>query len=141
MQSPLEAYHKALRTLFGSLAALELQGDTLKSLALPLLGATRGYEIPDLMRAILEHSLNWLKASRFMHAVNFYLFDESNIDDWAVAKDNVLGRKFVVSAQKELISALRDEILACLTTGWRTSLADTWQLCLDNIISSDSRSV
>jgi hypothetical protein len=39
-------------SLFGSLAALELRDDTLKSLALPLLGASRGYAIGELMRAI-----------------------------------------------------------------------------------------
>jgi hypothetical protein len=56
-------------SLFGSLAALELRDDTLKSLALPLLGASRGYAIGELMRAILEQSLTWLKASRFMNGL------------------------------------------------------------------------
>lgn len=132
-QSPLDGYRQALWTLFGSLAALELQGDDLKSLALPLLGATRGFDRLDLMRAILEHSLNWLKASRFMNAINFYLINENIVDEWAVAMDDVLGRKVVDSAQSELISALRDEILARLATGWRESLPDTWQLCLDSL--------
>lgn len=132
-QLPLESYHKALWTLFGSMAALELQGDALKSLALPLLGATRGYNIADLMLAILEHSLTWLKASHFMQAVNFYLFDEKSIDEWIAAMDNVLGRKLVDSAQNDLIGALRDEILARLTTGWRASVPDPWQVCLNSL--------
>lgn len=119
------AYHRALWTLFGSLAALELRTDEHKSLALPLLGATRGYKIVDLMRAILEHSLPWLKVSRFMHAINFYLFDEHSIDDWTFAMDDVLGRKFVDSAENQLIKALREEILAHLTTNWSGSLSLT----------------
>jgi hypothetical protein len=51
-EQPISVYRRALRTLFGSLAALELRTDRLKSMALPLLGGTRGYEIKDLMRAI-----------------------------------------------------------------------------------------
>lgn len=133
---PLDAYHKALSSLFGSLATLELQGDELKSLALPLLGATRGYDILDIMRAILEHSLGWLKASRFMHAINFYLFDENSIDVWTIAMDDVLGRKFVDSAQNALIRALQDEILSRLTTGWRASLPANSQLCLESLYHS-----
>jgi hypothetical protein len=50
-----------------------------------------------------------------MNAVNFYLIDQPHIDEWAVAMDEVLGRKFVDTAQNELIRALRDEILARLS--------------------------
>jgi hypothetical protein len=93
-EQPISVYRRALWTLFGSLAALELRTDRLKSMALPLLGGTRGYEIKDLMRAILEQSLSWLKAARFMNAVNFYLIDRPRIDEWALPMDDVLGRKF-----------------------------------------------
>jgi hypothetical protein len=117
---PISVYRKALWTLFGSLAALELRTDILKSMALPLLAGTRGYEIKDLMRAILEQSLSWLKASRFMNAVNFYLVDQPHIDEWAFAMDQVLGRKFVEPARNELIRALRDEILARLNQSTAT---------------------
>ena len=113
-EQPISIYRKALWTLFGSIAALELRTNALKSMALPLLAGTRGYEVKDLMRAILEESLSWLKASRFMDAVNFYLIDEPHIDQWALAMDEVLGRKFVDTARNELIRALRDEILARL---------------------------
>jgi hypothetical protein len=115
-EQPISVYRRALWTLFGSLAALELRTDILKSMALPLLAGTRGYEIKDLMRAILEQSLSWLKASRFMNAVNFYLIDQPHIDEWALAMDEVLGRKFVDTARNELIRALRDEILARLNS-------------------------
>jgi len=85
-EQPISVYRKALWTLFGSLAALELRTDALKSMALPLLAGTRGYEIKDLMRIILEQSLSWLKTSRFMNAVNFYLVDQPHIDQWAVVR-------------------------------------------------------
>jgi hypothetical protein len=130
---PISVYRRALWTLFGSLAALELRTDRLKSMALPLLGATRGCEIKELMRAILEQSLTWLKASRFMNAVNFYLIDRPHIDEWALAMDEVLGRKFVDTAQNELIPALRDEILARLTTNTIKSPPDEMTPCLDGL--------
>lgn len=59
-----------------SLAALELRTDALKSIALPLLAGTRGYAIRDLMGAIIEHSVAWLKVSRYMKAINFYVLEE-----------------------------------------------------------------
>lgn len=129
----LSAYRRALWTLFGSLAALELRDEDLRSLALPLLAGTRGYEIRGLMRTILEHSLAWLKASRFMNAVNLYLLDDTTVEAWAAAMDDVLGRKFVDTAQNELIRALRDEILARLRSGELASLPDSWRYCLDGL--------
>jgi hypothetical protein len=135
-EQPISIYHRALWTLFGSLAALELRSDRLKSMALPLLGGTRGYEIKDLMRAILEQSLSWLKAARFMNAVNFYLIDQPHIDEWALAMDEVLGRKFVDTAQNELIRALRDEILARLTANTIESPSDNLRTCLESLRES-----
>ncbi len=68
-----------------------------------------------------------------MNAVNFYLIDEPHIEEWAAAMDDVLGRKFVDSAQNELIRALRDEILARLTASQLGSLPPNIQLCLDGL--------
>lgn len=132
-EQPISVYRRALWTLFGSLAALELRTDRLKSMALPLLGGTCGFEINDLMRAILEQSLSWLKAARFMNAVNFYLIDQPHIDEWALAMDEVLGRKFVDTAQNELIRALRDEILARLTANTIESPSDKLRTCLESL--------
>jgi hypothetical protein len=132
-EEPVAVYQRALWTLFGSLAALELCTDRLKSMALPLLGGTRGYEIKDLMRAILEQSLSWLKATRFMNTVNFYLIDQPHIDEWALAMDEVLGRKFVDTAQNELIRALRDEILARLTANTIESPSDKLRTCVETL--------
>ncbi|MBV9151750.1 MAG: hypothetical protein JO213_15905 [Alphaproteobacteria bacterium] len=144
-EHPISVYRRTLWTLFGSLAALELYTDALKSMALPLLAGTRGYEIKDLMRAILEQSLSWLKLSRFMNAVNFYLIDQPHIDQWALAMDEVLGRKFVDTARNELIRALRDEILSRLNpsaldlqpTNVRTSLTELCETLRQRRISID----
>jgi hypothetical protein len=51
-----------------------------------------------------------------MNAVNFYLIDRPHINDWALAMDEVLGKKFVDTAKNELIRALREEILAHLNS-------------------------
>lgn len=75
-----------------------------------------------------------------MHAINFYLFDEGNIDQWTVAMDDVLGRKFVDSEQSQLIKALRDEILAHLIASWSGPLSPPWQRCIDGLQSALSQS-
>jgi len=53
--------------------------------------------------------------------------------------DDVLGRKFIDSAQNQLIKALRDEILAHLTTNWSGSLSTTWRRSIDGLQNSLSQ--
>lgn len=130
---PLDVHRQALWTLFGSLAALELRAGELKSLALPLLAGSRGFEISDLMRAILDHSIAWLKASRLMHAVNLYLVDSEAIDQWSDAMDAVLGRSFVDAAQSQLVDALRAEILARLSSCPSVAFPASWSTSLVNL--------
>lgn len=133
---PAKVFADALWTLFGSLAALELRGNHLTSLALPLLAGTRGYAVEDLMRAILNHSIAWLKSSRLMVAVNFYVLDSVLIDAWAGAMDAVLGRQFVDSAHNRLARALRDEILAQLTSGATRRLPASWAPVFERLRAS-----
>ena len=64
------------------------------------------------MRIILEAALDWVRASRFMKAVNLYFTDREMVETWTVTMNVVLGRRFIDSAQNEVVHALRDEILA-----------------------------
>lgn len=130
---PVNVIQEVLWTLFGSLAALELRTDALKSIALPLLAGTRGYEVRDLMGAIIEHSIAWLKVSRFMKAVNFYVPEEDAVAPWSKAMDDVLGRRFIDTAQNQLAGALREEILARLGTSHQEGWPAAWQPCLRDI--------
>jgi hypothetical protein len=129
---PLAIIHEALWTLFGSLAALELRSDKLKVLSLPLVAGTRGYEIPDLMGAIIERSIAWLKVSKFMKVINFYVLEEGAIGTWSHAMDGVLGRRFIDTAQVQLAGALREEILAHLGSGHH-NWPPPWQSSLEEI--------
>jgi len=125
-QDPLESLSEALWTLFGSLAALELRTTALTSLAMPLLAGTRGYEIRDLLKVILHHALAWLRVSRYMSAVNFYLVNPKAIKEWNSAMDEVLGRHSVDSTKNASVSLLRNEILARLNDGASAMLPIEW---------------
>jgi hypothetical protein len=135
-EEPLVAYRRALWTLFGSLAALEMRGEQHGSLAMPLLAATRGYAIPEIMRVILEVSLDWLRTSRYMKAVNLYLIEADLVQTWTDAMDEVLGRKFIDSAQNQMGEALRDEIMVRLGAPSRRFSAVAWTTCAENLRST-----
>src|SRR5262249_24362986 len=74
-----------------------------------------------------------LKSSRFMNAVNFYLNDQPHIDEWALAMDEVLGRKVVDTARNELIRGLREEILARLNSSPVRVSSPTMTTCLADL--------
>jgi len=132
-EKPADVYRHALWTLFGSLAELEMRKKRLTSLAMPLLAGTRGFEIKEIMRIILEAALDWVCASRFMKAVNLYLTDCEMVETWTAAMDIVLGRRFIDSAQNEVVHALRDEILARLTALGGRYKGSSWASCVENL--------
>ena len=132
-ENPLQAYRQALWTLFGSLAALEMRGEQHGSLAMPLLAATRGYAIQGIMQAILEAALDWLRASRHMTAVNLYLLEADHVQTWADAMDEVLGRRFVDSAQSQMCEALRDEIMVRLAAPSPRFNANAWSTVAESL--------
>lgn len=133
---PLEVLGHALWTLFGSLAALELRESGLTSMAMPLLAATRGYEIRDLLKVILYQSLNWLRVAREMSAVNFYFREEAVASEWATVMDEVLGRRSVDAAQNALAGAFRAETLALLGGRRVTASRPDWQPVLAGLRES-----
>jgi hypothetical protein len=133
---PLDILGKALWTLFGSLAALELRERGLISVALPLLAGTRGYPVRDLLTVLLRHSLNWLRASRSMGAVNLYLMDDEALAEWSTVMDDVLGRRSVDAAQNALVAAFRAELLALLGSPQVTRLPSVWQPVLASLRAS-----
>jgi len=123
---PLDFLSESLWTLYGSLAALELRTNKLTSLAMPLLAGTRGYQVQNLLKVILNHSLEWLRVSRYMNAVNFYLTDSEGVKQWNTAMDEVLGRHSVDSAHRASANALRNEILSVLNGTKINMLPDSW---------------
>jgi hypothetical protein len=132
-KKPADVYRQALWTLFGSLAALELRNEGLTSLAMPLLAATRGFHIKEIMRIMLESALDWLRVSRFMRSVNLYLIDRGMIEPWTTAMDEVLGRRVIDSAQNKVVHALREEILARLAALRGRYKADSWPRCSETL--------
>lgn len=90
--TPLEVYGDVVWTLFGSLAALEQRDVFFSGLSLPLLAGRRGYPEQKIMEILLKRATTWLKASRSMKDVNFYLYDESSLGSWNEAMNQALGR-------------------------------------------------
>jgi hypothetical protein len=135
-EEPLNVLGAALWTLFGSLAALELREQGLSSVALPLLAGTRGFDMRELLTVLLRHSLNWLRASRSMSAVNLYLMDVDALGEWSTVMDDVLGRRSVDAAQNALVAAFRAEILALLGSPQVTALPSEWQPTLASLRAS-----
>jgi hypothetical protein len=132
-KDPLETYRDALWTLFGSLAALEVRGQGFASLAMPLFAGTRDYPVREIMRIILDTSLEWLRTSRSMRSINLYLMDPETVGLWTEAMDEVLGRRFIDSAQNALVHALRDEIVVRLgNSGGRFDSAQ-WKACTERL--------
>ncbi|ORJ60309.1 hypothetical protein B5V00_08645 [Geothermobacter hydrogeniphilus] len=111
---PLEVYDDVVWTLFGSLAALEQKDVVFSSLALPLLAGRRGYPGQKIMEILLKRATTWLKTSRNMKDVNFYLYEESSLGNWNEAMNQALGRKAIDSAKGSVVQALREEILVLL---------------------------
>lgn len=134
--NPFEPLSEALWSLFGSLAALELRTNALTSMAMPLLAATRGYDVHDLLKVILDHSLAWLRISRYMNAVNFYLIDSDALNVWDIAMDDVLGRHSIDTAQNALVSTLRSEILTLINSTRTAKLPSLWREILIGLDSS-----
>ncbi|PNU19691.1 hypothetical protein C2E25_11350 [Geothermobacter hydrogeniphilus] len=111
---PLDVYDDVVWTLFGSLAALEQKDVVFSSLALPLLAGRRGYPGQKIMEILLKRATTWLKTSRNMKDVNFYLYEESSLGNWNEAMNQALGRKAIDSAKGSVVQALREEILVLL---------------------------
>jgi hypothetical protein len=124
--NPIEVYSRLLWTVFGSLAAMELdeQSNHPQTMAMSVLGGARGYPIGKLMEELLRQSLNWLKISRHMHTVNFYVYDVYDDDhaaEWGEAMNALLGRSMVSVAGETVTQGLREELLsrieACKAVG------------------------
>lgn len=113
-EEPIRVYKDILWTVFGSLAALEMDEEIphLKSMALPLLGGMREYEIPNIMETLLHQALGWLKASRFMEKVDFYVFEEDHVTEWEDAMNRALGRRVVNLASNAALEGLQQELRA-----------------------------
>ncbi len=113
---PLSGYEQAIWTVYGSLAALELQGQRFGSVALPLLGGRRGIHHQKAMRINLDYAAEWLKTSRFMQAVNFYVYEPDQVVLWQEAMNTALRRQFVKTANKHVVQGLSAEIVAIAST-------------------------
>ena len=110
------AYEDAVRSCFGSVAALEMQGERHERVSLPLLGGSRGYEPKRAMEAILLSARDWLEASRATKRVDLVLADPFALGTWSAGMNEALGRTSVDSALDGLTKGLTAEIIETLST-------------------------
>ena len=107
----LEIYKDALWSVFGSVAALELKNETFESMSLPLLAGQRYYPVLGMLNIFLTQATNWLKISRYMNNINFYIYDFEHSKKWDEAINTTLGRNVIAKARNEIIRALCAEII------------------------------
>jgi len=109
---PMGFYAETVWTLFGTLAAFEQKGCCFSSMAMPILAGSRGYPEQEIMEVLLAKTAKWLKSSSSMNEVNFYLFENDYLKVWSDAMNAALGRRMIDSAKDNVVTALRDEIVA-----------------------------
>ena len=110
-QTDLNNYEDGVWTLFGSLAALEVRGESYTSMSLPVLGGNREYPKEFVALTLLKQSMEWLKTSRSMTTINAWIHDEQMFPAWVEAMDSVLHRRTVSPAADSVAQALKLEIL------------------------------
>jgi hypothetical protein len=108
----LQLYSEGIWTLFGSLAALELRGETYGSMSMPVLGGNRDYPPEFVASNLLKQSIDWLKASKSMTTINAWVYEEWMLPIWVDAMDSVLHRRTVSSTADSVAQAIKNEILA-----------------------------
>ncbi len=107
-------YDRVIWSIFGTVAALELQGNGFSSIAIPLIGGRRGYAQRSSMESLIRYAAAWLQRSMTTVSVSLYAYDDSSSDQWSQSMDEALGRKYLDTAGDEVAGALRDEIVAML---------------------------
>lgn len=114
----VETYRRALWTLFGALAALEIE-TAIASVSLPLIGGSRRYPAVEAMRATLDFASGWLCRSPHARTVDFYLFEDPQVEAWNAAMNQILGRTPFASGSSAVVRAVCEELLARLTNARR----------------------
>ncbi|MFC1706919.1 hypothetical protein ACFL59_08895 [Planctomycetota bacterium] len=114
--TPLDTFEDTLWSLFGSLSALEVKGASYRSLALTVLGGSRGYSVRDVLRLLMQKSLDWLSHSRSMTRVDLHVFEPEHAALWTEAMNEAVGREAFKEAGSVVVQALSEEIRARLTS-------------------------
>lgn len=113
-EMPDSEYRRRVWSLFGSIAALEIRGDQYRSMAMPVLGGARGFDIRFLADCLLSSATKWLLLSHHMNTVNAYVADEVTADHWNQGIETLLGRTVVSTTKDVATRALRDELITDL---------------------------
>jgi hypothetical protein len=132
---PIEAFKESLWTLFGSLSALEFKGGrSLRSISLPILAKSRGFDVRDLLTVLLDAVIRWLRFSQTTEEVSLFILQPLDFSQWYEEMDRLLGRQYFESARDSILGGLRQELLALVrharcqsndnrTTEWLDPLA------------------
>lgn len=117
----LDAYRRAVRSVFCAVAALEFNGESFPTISLSVLGHKRRFDKRETVGILLDVALDWLRVSRHTMAIHFVVWEESELANWSQAMDKVLGRTFLGNddygtAAAELRLRLTDQIDVILTS-------------------------
>lgn len=110
------SYREALENLFSVVSILEVKGENVRTIALPLLGAgDQEFEIKDVIQSLLDLSLDYLKYSRVLSKIIFVIRSEPTAEMFNEEMNAFLGRKKVVAPNSELAGLLKLELTNLLS--------------------------
>jgi len=105
------SFENAIKNLFATISALEIQGIQNTTLALPLLGSGDQYLETELVIPILiETSLDFLKYSRFLKKIYFIEINDHKASQFNKAMNAALGRTKIKSPKGALAEILKQDL-------------------------------
>lgn len=101
----------AVKNLFATISALEVQGDQNYSIALPMIGAgDQSIDNELVISSLLDVSLEFLKYSRFLNKVYFIVYSSEKANAFNKQMNSILGRVKIKSPTGELANILRRDL-------------------------------
>jgi len=105
------SFENAIKNLFSTISALEIQGLQNTTLALPLLGSGDQYLKTELViPTLIEISLDFLKYSRYLKKIYFVEIDQFKAGLFNNAMNEALGRAKIKSPKGDLADMLKQDL-------------------------------
>ena len=102
-----------IKNLFTFFSILEYRRLQVRSIALPLMGTgNQGISLSEIIKPLLENSLEFLKHSRFLEKIVFINKNKEKALELNEAMDIVLKREKIKIPKGQLVEGIKQEILA-----------------------------
>ena len=61
-------------------------------------------------KSLIRHALHWLKTSNHTQAIQFVVYEESELEDWDVAMNTCMGRSPISAGTDEVLKSLCQDV-------------------------------